>query len=197
MSRTLPPRPDFTQLKHQAKDLLRAHEHKDAAACAVLRRLRQFSAKNASDDAILAQPLALHEAQYALAMDYGFTSWNAMKRYVEKVTGRPSLVRREKDRTYIIGPGEAPDQRRRDAREFHHRLHRRRDGRPGRRGVDLRVPNGRQRRRIPRADAPAELVPQRRLRPVRLRLHPGRNEGHRLPLDMDRHHARRASDRGH
>jgi hypothetical protein len=31
MSRKLPPRPDFVQLKHQAKDLLHAHERKDPA----------------------------------------------------------------------------------------------------------------------------------------------------------------------
>ncbi|HAU38726.1 MAG TPA: hypothetical protein DCX07_13550 [Phycisphaerales bacterium] len=101
MSRTLPPRPDLTQLKHQAKDLLHAHERKDADCCSVLRRLRQFA--SADDAGIFSQPLALHEAQYALAMEYGFASWNAMKRYVEKVTGRPSPVRREKDRTYIAG----------------------------------------------------------------------------------------------
>ncbi len=101
MSRTLPPRPDFTQLKHQAKDLLRAHERKDASACGILRLLRRF--ESADDAAIFAQPLALHEAQYALAMEYGFASWNAMKRYVEKVTGRPSPIRREKNRTYITG----------------------------------------------------------------------------------------------
>jgi hypothetical protein len=104
MNRTLSPRPDFTQLKHQAKDLLRAHERKDPAACPVLRRLRRFSGKASADDAaILAAPLALHEAQYALAMDYGFASWNAMKRYVETVTGRPLPVRREKGRTYVTG----------------------------------------------------------------------------------------------
>lgn len=110
MFRTLPPRPDFTQLKHQAKDLLRAHERKDASACGVLRRLRRFSDKNApaDDAAILAAPLALHEAQYALAMEYGFASWNALKRHVEKVTNRPSPVRREKDRTYITGLEQYP-----------------------------------------------------------------------------------------
>ena len=48
MSLALPPRPDFTQLKHQAKDLLHAHEKKDASACGVLRRLRQFAS---ADDA--------------------------------------------------------------------------------------------------------------------------------------------------
>ncbi len=101
MTRLLPPRPDFTQLKHQAKDLLRAHGRKDPSACDPLRRLRRFKA--AADADILSAPLALHEAQFALAMDYGFASWNAMKRYVEKVTHRPSPVRREKDRTYVTG----------------------------------------------------------------------------------------------
>jgi hypothetical protein len=106
MSRTLPPRPDFTQLKHQAKDLLRAHERKDASCCATLRRLRQFA--SADDADVLAGPLALHEAQYALAMEYGFASWNALKRHVEKATGRPNRVRREKDRTYIPGLDKHP-----------------------------------------------------------------------------------------
>ncbi len=101
MSRTLPVRPDFTQLKHQAKDLLHAHERKDRSACDVLRRLRRFA--SADDAVIFDKPLALHEVQYALAMEYGFASWNAMKRYVEKVTGRPSPVRREKNRTYVTG----------------------------------------------------------------------------------------------
>ena len=101
MSRTLPPRPDFTQLQHQAKDLLHGHQRKDASACPPLRRLRRF--EGAEDDAIFAAPLALHEAQYALAMEYGFASWDAMKRYVEKAAGRPSAVRREEDLTYIAG----------------------------------------------------------------------------------------------
>ncbi len=101
MSRTLPVRPDLQQLKNQAKDLLHAHKQKDVSVCAVLRRLRRFA--SADDAGILAQNLALHEAQYALAMEYGFASWNALKRRVEKVTGRSSLVRREKDRTYVTG----------------------------------------------------------------------------------------------
>ena len=101
MSRTLPPRPNFTQLKHQAKDLFDAHRRKDLATCSILRHLRRFT--NADDAAMLAETLALHEAQYALAMDYGFASWNALKRHVERVTGRPSPVRRERNRTYVTG----------------------------------------------------------------------------------------------
>lgn len=101
MSRTLPPRPDFTQLKHQAKDLLHAHERKDASACPVLRRLRRFA--SADDAGILAQPLALHEAQYALAMEYGFASWNAMKQHMEAAAGTSPvpMLRRENGRVWI------------------------------------------------------------------------------------------------
>ena len=101
MTRTLPPRPDFTQLKHQAKDVLCAHKQRDSSVCPVLRRLRRFG--SADDAGILGQPLALHEAQYALAMEYGFASWSALKHHVEKTSGRPSPVRREKGRTYIAG----------------------------------------------------------------------------------------------
>lgn len=103
MTRTLPPRPDFTQLRHQAKDLLRAHERKDSACCPVLRRLRRFA--SADDAAILARPLALHEAQYALAMEYGFASWTAMKQHVLDAGGGESVprVRRENGRVWIDG----------------------------------------------------------------------------------------------
>ncbi len=101
MSRQLPPRPNLKQLKHQAKDLLRAHASGEPSVCEPLKLLRRFA--KASDEEILAADLALHEAQYALAMEYGFASWNALKRHVEKVTGRPSPVRREKDRTYVTG----------------------------------------------------------------------------------------------
>jgi len=63
----LPPVPDFTQLRHQAKALLRAHERKEATVFGVsvrevLRNLRQFA--SADDAAIWSKPLALHEAQY-------------------------------------------------------------------------------------------------------------------------------------
>ena len=101
MSRPLPPHPNLKQLKHQAKDLRRAHASGEPSVCEPLKLLRRFD--KASDEEILAADLALHEAQYALAMGYGFASWNAMKRHVEKVTGRPSPVRRKNGRTYVTG----------------------------------------------------------------------------------------------
>ncbi len=57
--RTLPARPHLDQLKHQAKDLLRARPD--------LGRLR--------------------DAQRALAAEYGFDSWDALRHHVEATTG--------------------------------------------------------------------------------------------------------------
>ena len=66
----LPARPDLEQLRHQAKDLLRAAKAGDTDA---LERLRA-----ASDGTTLAS------AQLALARDYGFASWPRMKTEVER-----------------------------------------------------------------------------------------------------------------
>ena len=58
-ARSLPARPNLDQLKRQAKELLRREPH--------LGRLR--------------------EAQRAIAGQYGFTSWDALRRHVESIVG--------------------------------------------------------------------------------------------------------------
>lgn len=83
MTRPLPPHPNLKQLKHQAKDLLCAHANGEVSICGTLRFLRRFT--KASDEEILSADLALNEAQYALATDYGFTSWDALKKHVESM----------------------------------------------------------------------------------------------------------------
>jgi hypothetical protein len=93
---SLPLHPDIAHLKRQAKQLVRAHRRGLSAPCAVLRSLRRFSGQD--DRRILSSPLALHDAQYALAMEYGFPSWNALRTHVESIrkaepaVGAPSLV---------------------------------------------------------------------------------------------------------
>jgi ankyrin repeat protein len=64
-TRTLPERPDFDQLKRQAKELL------------VTLREREPG-----------KEYALHDAQFALAREYGFDSWPKLKAFVEGVTER-------------------------------------------------------------------------------------------------------------
>jgi hypothetical protein len=65
--RHLPVRPDLEQLRHQAKDLLRAIRRGDPAASAEL--LRHHPERVDPDDAKLA------DAQLALARSYGLASW--------------------------------------------------------------------------------------------------------------------------
>jgi uncharacterized protein len=74
----LPPRPDLEQLRHQARDLLRAAQAGDATA---LSRIHAVSG-----DAILAN------AQLAVAREYGFASWARLKIEVRR---RDILDRRD------------------------------------------------------------------------------------------------------
>jgi len=80
----LPARPDLDQLRHQAKDLLRAAQHGDPGATARIR--------------VVSDQLILSSAQLALAREYGFASWAKLKLEVERraiLNGRdlPRLTR--------------------------------------------------------------------------------------------------------
>ncbi|MDY7010657.1 MAG: hypothetical protein SVV80_07885 [Planctomycetota bacterium] len=106
MTRSLPPRPTLEHLKKEAKALLKAHKAGNAKACDTLRLLRRFA--KASDEEILSADLALSETQFALAMDYGFKSWDAMKAYVESASGEDS-VRRDYSQLSLRGNGHTDD----------------------------------------------------------------------------------------
>ncbi len=70
-TRRLPVRPDFEQLKHQAKDLLRAARAGDPDALAELR-----SANAPLDET---PEIKLSQAQHALARSYRASSWTRLK----------------------------------------------------------------------------------------------------------------------
>jgi len=81
--RVLPPNPNLDQLKHQAKDLIKAHAAHSMAAAQLLREFHpRFS--GASDEAIFAAPFKLSDAQLAIARESGFPSWTRLKRRIEK-----------------------------------------------------------------------------------------------------------------
>jgi len=105
MTRSLPARPSLAQLKHQAKDLRIGARERDPAALSTLRQLRRFA--SASDSEIADATIALHEAQFALALDYGFPSFPALKQRVETLTseldGTPGTVRTIDGATAIDG----------------------------------------------------------------------------------------------
>ncbi|ONH23310.1 ankyrin repeat domain-containing protein [Pseudofrankia asymbiotica] len=67
---SLPARPDFQQLRHQARDLLRAAQGGDAAALA---RVHAVGTE-----------VGLANAQLAVAREYGFASWARLKAEVDR-----------------------------------------------------------------------------------------------------------------
>ena len=81
MSRRLPDRPDLDHVRREAKALLQAHRAKEARATEVLRHIARL--KDLPDDEIAAASVSLQEAQHALAREYGFQSWKALKDKVE------------------------------------------------------------------------------------------------------------------
>ena len=87
MARILPPHPNLEHLKHEAKALHKAHGNGDAAACKTLRLLHRF--RESSDKDILAAEVPLSDAQFALAMDYGFKGWEDLRQHVVKVSRQP------------------------------------------------------------------------------------------------------------
>ena len=80
MARFLPPQPDLEHLKNEAKSLLKTHKKGDSSVCPVFRRLKRFA--GTIDSQILSAEIALTEAQFALAMDYGFASWEDLRQAV-------------------------------------------------------------------------------------------------------------------
>lgn len=97
MTRSLPPDPSLRFLQEEAKDLLKAQRHKDPTACATLRLLRRF--RDADNEEILAADVTLHEAQFALAMEYGSASWADLRRRVGRTgaTNGPKSYRALED----------------------------------------------------------------------------------------------------
>lgn len=79
-----PGRPNLEQLKQQAKDLLRSAREKNPASLARFRVLPAFA--DATDAALAALPLALHDAQSVLAREHGLPSWNALRERIEDLT---------------------------------------------------------------------------------------------------------------
>ena len=80
-SHQLPERPNLEQLKKQAKNLLNAARSQDQAA------LTRFQAIPALAKTVSLQSganLALHDAQFVIAREYGFKSWNDLREHVEE-----------------------------------------------------------------------------------------------------------------
>ena len=73
-----PTRPNLDHLKKQAKDLLDAQQRGEPEALA---RIRDALPSHAgmSDDELARAPFALHDAQSAIAREYGHKSWSDLR----------------------------------------------------------------------------------------------------------------------
>ena len=80
-TRHLPAKPDLRHLQLQAKDLLHGHRDGDVA---VLQRIREFHPRfqDATDAELRAAKLTLADAYFALAREYGFSSWARLRTVV-------------------------------------------------------------------------------------------------------------------
>ena len=78
MTKQLPERANLEQLRKQAKSLLHAARAQDPAS---LERFRAIPALAGSSNP---QSLALHDAQFVIASEYGFKSWNDLREHVEE-----------------------------------------------------------------------------------------------------------------
>lgn len=83
MTRFLPPSPQLSHVKNEAKALLKAHAQRDPNVLPVLRHMHDLASLD--DEAIFALPIKLSQMQFALAMDYGFINWHALRKAIASV----------------------------------------------------------------------------------------------------------------
>lgn len=82
MTSSLPAKPSLVHLRKQAKGLLKSQRTGDVAKARLLRHLSRFV--KAADVEILAADVTLHEAQVAVAMEYGFATWQELRSHVRQ-----------------------------------------------------------------------------------------------------------------
>ncbi len=99
----LPPNPSLDHLKHQAKDLLKAHSDRDPGAA---QRFREFHPRflNKADADIFTALLKLSDAQLAIARERGFPSWSRLKSHIEmpEPSDQIDLPRHERIKDYVF-----------------------------------------------------------------------------------------------
>lgn len=82
--KNLPSRPNLRNLKNQAKKILKLHSRRDSSILITLRHLKKFKKAEPAD--IFESGVSLAEIQHALAMEYNFPSWNALRKHVLSIT---------------------------------------------------------------------------------------------------------------
>jgi ATP-dependent Clp protease adapter protein ClpS/tetratricopeptide (TPR) repeat protein len=86
-ARRSPENPDLAQERKRAKELLKALRSHEGAAIARLRSHHPRFAEFAPD-ALHTADVKLNDAQWVIAREYGFPSWQSLKAHIEQVSGR-------------------------------------------------------------------------------------------------------------
>jgi CheY-like chemotaxis protein len=93
MPRNLPINPSVRFIHLEAKDILKSQKKGDASVCATYKMMKRFS--GLTDQEILQKSISLQETQLALALDYGFKEWKALKTHVESVQSKSDVQKEE------------------------------------------------------------------------------------------------------
>ncbi len=103
---SLPASPGLGQQKKRAKDLLKSLRAGEAEAIA---RLRYSHPRlSTASDTEVSSTAKLHDAQWVIAREYGFSSWTKLKAHIDEITGanrRPYRIF-ETDLDYYKGRAE-------------------------------------------------------------------------------------------
>jgi ATP-dependent Clp protease adapter protein ClpS len=88
---SLPEKPDLAQERKRAKDLLKALRSHEVDAIA---RFRSHHPRFAelTQHALRAADVKLNDAQWVIAREYGFPSWQSLKAHIEQTSGRAGTV---------------------------------------------------------------------------------------------------------
>lgn len=107
MRRELPAKPNLEHLKSQAKDLLDAHRRCEPEAFARIRAaVPAFAHK--SDEDIARGPFALHDAQSAIAREYGCVSWAELRTRVAAANDAGHAVADPEAAVHALGGPNVP-----------------------------------------------------------------------------------------
>ena len=88
--RPLPPNPNLDHLKHQAKDLLKAHAARNPGVAQRIREFHPRFTRNATDAEIFGAQLRLSDAQLTIARESRFCELGEIEKRTSR--NRPSPI---------------------------------------------------------------------------------------------------------
>lgn len=89
MPENLPKNLSLEHLKKQAKQLLKAFQQKDDSVFPLFKPINRYAGLSQED--FWDSPIRLHDAQYAIALKYGFQSWQQLSRHCTQINKEDNM----------------------------------------------------------------------------------------------------------